>query len=97
MDTVTFITAITLAEDLNVTRRTVGRMINDPELNLPAPVRLKGRLYFRKDQIEFLETRARFKRRGEARGALAGPPLSRRCAVRGLFGAAVGGSRVGRN
>jgi predicted DNA-binding transcriptional regulator AlpA len=41
-----------VANEFNVTRRTVGRWMDDPALNFPQPMEINGRLYFRSSDIE---------------------------------------------
>ncbi len=38
--------------EFDVDRRTIGRWIRNPALGFPRPVRINGRLYFRRDEIE---------------------------------------------
>ena len=41
-----------LARELGVSSRTVSRWMEDQSLNFPAPIRLRGRLYFPRPKLE---------------------------------------------
>lgn len=41
-----FIAKPSLAKELDVSSRTISRWMGDPALAFPAPIRLRGRLYF---------------------------------------------------
>jgi predicted DNA-binding transcriptional regulator AlpA len=45
------VSAPTVAEDLDVTRRTLGRSLQEEELEFPKPIVLNNRLYFRQREI----------------------------------------------
>lgn len=47
-----WVPAITLAEELGIARRTLGRWFVDTALEFPKPVEINGRLYFRRGDIE---------------------------------------------
>ena len=48
----TLVPAPQLAGEFGITRRTLARWLNDPELGFPRATRIKGRLYFSRSTVE---------------------------------------------
>ena len=49
--------AATAAAEFGFGRRTMGRRMADPASGFPAAIRIKGRLYFRRSELEHFKAR----------------------------------------
>ena len=48
----TLVSAATASSELGHGRRTLGRRMADPALGFPPAIRIKGRIYFRRSELE---------------------------------------------